>query len=183
MKNKLFTKKFLFIPLLAALSGALFSILLLNSCAYKPSSVYVSQVLGKKVYAKVLVNAEDPKNSVALKDALDEVILNQFHLILVSNASEADTFMNISLNSISFDPIEYDANGYVNIYRANISLNLSYTYKGKTGSISKSSSEEFSIQGGSTISAIQRYTAIKNAAQKALNKMVSLLAFRGYNAK
>jgi len=156
---------------------------LFTSCAYKPSSVYISQVLGKKVYAKVLVNAEDPKNSVALKDALDDVILNQFHLILVPSASQADTLMNISLNSISFDPIEYDANGYVNIYRANISLHLSYTYKGKTGSIDKSSSEEFSIQGGSTISAAQRYTAIKNAAQKALDKMISLLAFRGYNAK
>jgi hypothetical protein len=159
--------------------GFILFVLFLSSCGYKPTAIYTKNVLGTKIYADVETSLEDPENSILIKDAINEAIINKFHSNL-SSKSEATSTLHIKLHSVKFQPIEYDSNGYVIAYKTLVSLKTTYSDKNSQKQTLMSSGDyDFNIQSLSIISDTKRFNAIKEASQKAIDAFISRISIRG----
>lgn len=148
-------------------------------CGYKPSSYYVKEVLGDKIYTQVSISRVDPKNSVIVKDAVNEAVLTRF-LGKLSTKEAADSTLLVSFGSVSFSPILYDINGYVISYKATVRLSIKYTDKfGSSKTLSSSGEYDFPIEANSIISDTKRFEAIKFASIDAINEFISAISLKG----
>lgn len=153
-------------------------IFILTSCGYKPTSIYTKEVLGDKIYAEVTISLEDPENSVLIKDAVNEAVISQLRSSIVSK-DEADTRFYISLNSVSFVPIQYDKNGYVIAYKTYVGVKTQYIDKEQKEHIIYTKGDyDFPIESSSLISDTKRFEAIKFASMKALDAVRSQISIR-----
>ncbi len=153
-------------------------LLLWQGCGYKPAKRYVRSVLGPKVYTEVVVDLRDPQNSVLIKDALNQAILRRFSQNLVPK-SHADTIIEVRMKYLYFTPLEYDANGYVIYYRTKVVLDCTLRSSKGVRHIQTSGLYDFPIEPNSVITDTMRYIAIKEAANKALDRFISRLSFQG----
>lgn len=154
-------------------------VLFFVGCGYKPTSYYAKEAFGDKVYAQVSISRSDPKNSVVIKDAINEAIITRFGGKLTTS-DKADTKLHVSFGSIGFSAILYDANGYVIAYKAKVTLSIKYTDKnGNSGVISTVGEYDFPIEANSVISDTKRFEAIRYASLDAINEFVSKVAVKG----
>ena len=160
---------------------SLFLALLVIGCGYKPSSYYAKQEIGKKVYVDLNINIKDPRNSVIIKDIVNETLITKLGSKLVYKKSEADTIMVLKYNNISLSELGYDTDGYISLYRVNTSINVSYKKADNTTKdFDLKSRYEFSIEDGGNISDTNRFDAIKTASNKALDELLSKLAISNF---
>ena len=153
--------------------------LLLVGCGYKPSSMYTKKVLGKNIHVGVTISRSDPKNSVLIKDAVNEAVVGRFGAKL-SDKKSADTNLVVSIGSVSFSPTVYDRDGYVIAYKAKVTLNSSFKDdKGVAKNFSTVGEFNFPIEANSVISDTKRFEAIKNASSDAINEIVSKISIMG----
>ncbi len=153
--------------------------LLLIGCGYKPSSVYTKKVLGKNIHVNVNISRKDPKNSVLIKDAVNEAVVGRFDAKLVKK-KDADTDVVVSIGSVSFTPLSYDKDGYVISYKTKVVLNASYkTGNGNSQAFSTSGEFDFPITANSVISDTKRFEAIKYASKDAVNEIISKITIMG----
>ncbi|MCH9814012.1 MAG: hypothetical protein K0U47_08740 [Epsilonproteobacteria bacterium] len=146
------------------------------SCGYKPTSHYTQQVLGEKVYTEVTISLEDPENSVLIKDAVNEAIVNQFHADIVPK-DQADSKLYVTLKSVSFVPIQYDKNGYVIAYKTYVGMRTDYIdIHNKRRVINTNGDFDFPIESNSIISDGKRFEAIRFASEKAFDSLRSKIA-------
>lgn len=158
--------------------GFLVGIFLLSGCGYKPTARYAKEVLGHKIYAEVTISRQDPRNSVLIKDAVNEAVVSRFGGKLTSKEL-ADTTLHVSISSISFSPTVYDKNGYVIAYKTTVTLLTKYEgVDKKLEQLTTSGEYDFSIA-ESVISDTRRFEAIKYAASDALDEFVSRIAIKG----
>ncbi len=160
---------------LAVLIGLVFV-----SCGYKPGSTYAKNEIKGKVFVDLKVNIEDPKNSVLIKDAMNELLVHKLDSKLVSKKELADTIVIVSLNSTSFGALQYDNDGYVKLYKATSSVSVNYSNDDISRSFSVSGTYDFSIDSGGTISDTKRFEAIKIASTKALDEVISKIAILSF---
>jgi hypothetical protein len=154
-------------------------LILTIGCGYKPTAVYTKNVLGDKIYAYVKTSLQDPENSVLIRDAVNEAIINKFHSELVLK-DEATSTLYIVLDSVRFLPIDYDKNGYVVAYKTIVDIKTTYRDRnGKESVIKTSGDYDFNIESNSVISDTKRFTAIKEASQKAIDAFISKLSIEG----
>ncbi len=158
----------------------IFSVAFLTGCGYKPTSNYAKQRIQGNVYVDVIIDLEDPKNSVLVKDALSEIVVQNFGRRLVDKKDLADTVMTIKLKSVSHTELQKDEDGYVNLYRTNVGINVKYDGTGGKGDIDVSGSYDFSVDDGSTVSDVKRFEAIKTASSKALEEFISKVAIQTF---
>lgn len=160
---------------------SLFLVILVAGCGYKPSSYYAKQELGDKIYVDLEVNISDPKNSVIIKDIVNETLIHRLGSKLVYEKKQADTIMVLKYNNISLNELSYDSSGYIKLYRVNTSINVAYTNENnKKKNFDLTSHYEFSIETGGTISDANRFEAIKTASKKALDELLSKLAIENF---
>lgn len=147
-------------------------------CGYKPSSYYAKEELSGNVFINVLVNLEDPKNTVLVKDSINQILIQKLDSQLVSKESLADVVMNLSVNTVSLQVLQYDASGWNKLYKAVIGINVSYFKKSenKRRTFNLEGEYDFSIDNGTTISDSQRFDAIKAASDNALEEFISKVA-------
>jgi len=157
-----------------------FSLFTLVGCGYKPTSHYSKEQIKGDVFVEVVINLEDPKNSVLVKDALNEIVVSKFDRKLVYDKDSADTVLIIELESVNTDELQKDKDGYVNLYRTNVNISIKYSGPGGKGKIEVEGSYDFSVDDGSTISDVKRFEAIKIAANKALEEVVSKFAIESF---
>ncbi len=156
-------------------------LLILTGCGYKPTVHYAKKEITGSVYVDLDVNIEDPKNSVLVKDAMNELLVHKLGSKLVYNKKHADTVMFVKLNSVSLSELSYNEDGYIKLYKATTSINVRYINSlKKTSSFSVSGTYDFSIDDGGTISDTKRFEAIKNAANKALDEVLSKIAIQTF---
>lgn len=164
----------------------IFLVLYFSACGYKPISKISSDVLGENVFVDVDFSKTDPKNSVYIKDNLNEYIVNRLSKNLVSD-QVCDSKIFASIKSIEFTPLIYDQFGYVSAYKTTLRLNLKTIFKdGSTSDISVSGEYDFQItkkiknvrSTDSVISDSQRYEAIRNSTDEALDEWISILALK-----
>ena len=165
-------KKVLFVLFTFTISFSFFG------CSYKPSSQYAKEEIQGNVFVKVTIDLEDPQNSVLIKDSINKLLIQKLDVDIVSSESLADTIMYIDVNRVSMQELQYDDLGYNKLYRALVSINVSYSKKGekKKKSFIVDGEHNFSVDNGTTINSNQRYDAIKKASDKALEEVLSKIA-------
>lgn len=154
------------------------SLFTFTSCGYKPTSTYAKKQIDGKIFVNVLIDLEEPEITVLLKDSINETFLKKLDANFVYNQNEADIIFNLKVSSISIKEISYDEDGYNDLYRATVNLNLSFYDKkiNKRKSFSLSGDNSFSINDGASITDVERFDAIENALDNALDELLSKLA-------
>ena len=151
----------------------------ISGCGYKPSSYYAKQALGTKIYAEVTISRQDPRNSVLVKDAVNEAIVSRFSGKLVAR-EQADSILHVKIQSISFSPTVYDTYGYVIAYKTTVVLAIDYEDENKkVEKLTATGEYDFSITANSVISDTSRFDAIRYSASDALDEFVSKIAIKG----
>ena len=159
-----------------------FLMLLFAACGYKPSAKYAREVLGERISTNVVISAEDPENTVLVKDAVDSAIIDVFHASLTSRA-KSDTHLEISISNPSYTPIQYDQNGFVIAYRMTITLNIWRFKNGKSKKYRSKGYYDFAVEPNALVTDQQRFDAIRNAAQKAITSFASQISAEGGRRK
>ncbi|MBP9490402.1 MAG: hypothetical protein KBE77_03055 [Aliarcobacter sp.] len=170
-------KKVLFVLFTFFISFSFFA------CAgYKPSTHYAKEEISGKVFVKVSIDLEDPKNSVLIKDSITQLLIQKLDVELVNKESLADTVMNVGVNSVSMQTLQYDKAGYNKLYRAVVQIDISYFKKSenKRKSFSVDGEYDFSVDNAGTINDTQRYNAIQKASEKAIEEVLSKIAVQSF---
>ncbi len=154
----------------------------LSGCGYKPTTHYAKKELAGKVFVKLFIDLKDPQNSVLIKDAMNQLLAHKLDSKLVYDEAMADTIMNIKINSVRMTELQYDADGYNNLYRANVSINVRYTKKAENISrnFTVTGENDFSLGSSTTITDTKRYEAIKSASDDALDEVLSRIAIQSF---
>lgn len=158
-------------------------IFIVAGCGYKPSSHYAKERIKGNVFVDIDVSIEDPKNSVMIKDAMSEMLISRFGTKLVYNKEIADTILNLKLNKVSMNVLQYDAQGYEKLYQALVNIKVNYVSNEHKGSVIVSGTYDFSVDGQDEISEAKRFEAIKNASSKALEEIISKIAMESFKKK
>jgi hypothetical protein len=152
--------------------------MLLAGCGYRPSAHYAKDVIGETVSTQVVISMTDPENTVIIKDAMDEAVIMRFRSSLRDRA-HAQTHLQIALRSVSFSPLQYNANGYIVSYRTKIVLEVVRKRGAYTKKYVAKGTYDFAIDPNAIISDQQRFEAIKQSSAKALDSFVSQVAAEG----
>ena len=148
------------------------------SCGYKPSSKYARSVVGEKVSTSIIISAQDPENTVVIKDAVDSAIIEIFRASLVPR-NYSDSHLEFSISPPTYTPVQYDTNGYIIGYRATIVLSILRSTKEKQKRYTSSGTYDFTIDANAVVTDQQRFDAIKFSATKAIASFVAQVSAEG----
>ena len=161
---------------------AVLTVIFIAGCSYKPASHYAKKEISGNVYVNLDVDLKDPKNSVLIKDAMNDLIIQRLDANIVKNKENADILMDVKLNRASFSVLQYDDLGYNKVFKTTVSVNVSYNNlkKQTKKSFSVAGEDTFSIEDGTVISDTKRYESIKTASDDALRNVISKLAVQSF---
>ena len=149
----------------------------LTGCGYKPSSYYAKDAISGDVYVDVKIDIKNAQNSVLIKDAMNEIVLNQFDATLTNNKANADTVVIVALSSVSHAAISSDDAGYAKTYRTTVNIAVKYKKRnGSNVSMKVSNYYDYSVDADSTLTEQKKQEAVKIAATKALSNIFSKIA-------
>jgi hypothetical protein len=157
---------------------ALVAIVLLHGCGYKPSSKYAKNVVGEKISTSVLISAQDPENTVIVKDAVDSAIIQVFRSSLVPR-SDSSTHLNLKISNPSYSPIQYNEEGFVVAYRMHLTLHIEKIYNGLHKEYTTVGTYDFAVEPNAVITDQERFNAIKLSAAKAIASFVARISAEG----
>ena len=169
-------KKVLFVLFTFVISFSFFG------CGYKPSTQYAKEEIKGKVFVKVSMNLEDPKNSVLVKDAVTKILIQRVGSNMVNSESQADIIMDLKISSVSFSTLQYDKDGYNKLYKAKVVIAVKYFDKStsKTKSFTVDGEYDFAVDIGSSINDTQRFEAISKASDMAVTDILSRVAVSSF---
>lgn len=148
-------------------------------CGYKPSSVYQKEIVGDKIFTYIKVDVTSPKDSIFLKDALNEAVIKTFGGVIASK-EESNTQMYVTVNSNTFTAIDYDSNGYPILYRVTSSITTNVIDKDeKKHYFTTTGTYDFLIVANSVISDEQKHTSIRKALSRALEELAIRISIVG----
>ena len=156
--------------------------LLISACGYRPSSKQSRFTLGEKISTSVVISAQDPANTVIIKDAVDAAIVEVLHASLTSKEN-SDSHLVLSISNPTYSPIQYDENGYVIVYRMSLTLNIKRYRQGVSKSYVAHGTYDFAIAPNAVVTDQDRFDAIRLSAQKAINSFIAQLSAEGARAK
>ncbi|MDQ7043309.1 MAG: hypothetical protein Q9M34_07225 [Sulfurimonas sp.] len=165
-------------------SLTLLGLILVNlvSCGYKPSSKYAREILGNRVSTEVVISQTDPENSVLIKDALDQAIIEIFHASLVEKRY-ALTHLKITMKTHLYAPLQYDNNGFIISYRATITLVITRESKNLKKNYTAVGTYDFAVVANSVLTDQERFDAIKYGSLKAIRAFVAQVSAEGAQIK
>lgn len=167
---------------------AIFIAVMIAGCGYKPVSKVARANLDDSVYVEVVISKTEPKNSVLIKDAVREGLIERLGLALASK-EQAKTHIEVSTTSLRYSAMMYDEYGYISAYKANLGLNFKTRFKdGSVVNIPTTGEYDFSLTrrikevryADSVISDTEKFEAIKQASKEAFDEYISILAIKGY---
>lgn len=168
------------------LSHILFSsflVLFLSACGYKPSSHYAKEQVQGNVFVNLEVDLEDPQNAVLIKDAMNEIIVHRLDSKIVYDRKLADTVMDVKLNSVSVSVLQDDAQGFNKLFNVAVNVRVKYTTGTKSETFSVSGDTDYSVANAddsSTLDSNERFVAVRQAASKALEEVISRIAVNSF---
>ncbi len=151
---------------------------LISACGYRPSSKFSRDILGQKISTSVTISAQDPENTVLIKDAVDSAIVESLQASLVSR-DQSDSHLELSISKPNYSPIQYDSNGFVITYRMSIGLNVIRYSNGISKSYKTHGTYDFSVAPNAVVTEKERFDAIKFSASKAINEFISKISAEG----
>ena len=152
--------------------------LFFSGCGYKPSSKYSRTVVGEKISTNVVISAQDPENTVLIKDAVDRAIVETFRAALVDKRY-ADTDLSFSISEPKYTPIQYNADGFVIAYRATITLHITRVTQDVRKNYNAVGTYDFAIAPNAVITDQDRFDAIKYSTQKAIAAFIAQVSAEG----
>lgn len=155
---------------------------LFTACGYTPSSKFSRYVVGEKISTSVVISAQDPENTVIIKDAVDSAIIEVFHASLTSREN-SQTHLTLSIGTPSYTPVQYDINGFVIAYRMNITLNIVKHHEGLSKNYSANGTYDFAVVPNAVVTEQERFDAIKQSAAKAIRSFIAQVSAEGARAK
>ena len=155
---------------------------LITACGYRPSAKFSRELLGQNISTSVVISAEDPENTVLIKDAVDSAIVESLKSSLTSR-DDSDTHLNISMNNPSYTAIQYDADGFIIAYRMVVTLKITKYEDGKSKTYSSKGSYDFNVTPNSILTDQDRFDAIKFSASKAINSFIARVSAEGARNK
>lgn len=155
-----------------------FSLFILSACGYKPTNQYAKKQIDGKVFVKLFIDLVEPRNAVLIKDSINQILLQKLDSKLVYDEASADIVMNLKIDSIKMQELQYDTSGYNKLYRALVDIKIDYIKKSTQNkkSFNVDGEHNFSVDDGTTITDTKRYEAIKSASEDALDEVLSKLA-------
>lgn len=161
----------------------LITLLFLNGCGYSPSAKHSRAVVGENISTSVIISLVDPENSVIIKDGVDSAIIEVFHASLTTKAFST-THLTVKLSNPSYEPIQYDADGFVVSYRTTVNLRITRSTNGEDSKdYNVRGTFDFSITPNAIISDKQRFDAIKFSSTKAIKSFVAQVSAEGARSK
>lgn len=154
----------------------------LSGCGYKPSAVYARKVMGTKISTSIVISAQDPENTVIIKDAVDSAIIEVLHSTL-SDRKHSESHLELSLSEPQYTPVQYNDNGFVIAYRATIVLNIIRYTNNKQKSYSSIGTYDFSVVPNAVLTEQERFDAIKYSSIKAISAFLSRISAEGSRIK
>ncbi|MEA2017256.1 MAG: LPS assembly lipoprotein LptE [Campylobacterota bacterium] len=155
----------------------IYPLLIITGCGYKPTSHYAKNSISGDVYVDVKIDINNAQNSVLIKDAMNEMVLNQFEATLTNNKAIADTVVIVSLSSVSHTAISSDNEGYAKTYRTSVTISVSYEKQNSSSvALKVSNYYDYSVDADSTLTTQKKQEAVKIAATKALSDIFSKIA-------
>jgi hypothetical protein len=149
---------------------SLFILFFLIGCGYKPSSVYQKNILGDNIKANVFIDPKNPRETIFLKDAVNDAVYSILGKNLCYN--NCDTEMNVSASSSSIYPLDYDQNGLPVLYRSKVILKVKLKDKNdKIRNYVVSGIYDFKVSTDSVLTDQSKLNAFKQASLNALNKL------------
>ncbi|NPA59789.1 MAG: hypothetical protein GXO30_04915 [Epsilonproteobacteria bacterium] len=161
---------------------SLIVLVLFVSCGYKPSAKFARYTLGERVSTSIIISMQDPENTVIIKDAIDEAIIEVFHASLTDKSS-SDSHLVLSIVDPVYTPVVYDKDGFVVGYRMSLILNILRYKDGSSKRYVTSGTYDFEIAPNAVVTDKERFDAIRFSAIKAINSFVSQLSAEGARAK
>lgn len=107
---------------------------------------------------------------------MNEILVHRLNAKLVDNRKDADTIMKLRLGSVSLSESSYDDEGYTKLYKAYVSVFVSYENAKVKNAFTVTGTHDFSLDNSATITDTKRFEAIKIAASKALEEVISKIA-------
>lgn len=138
--------------------------------------------MGDKISTTVQISAQDPENTVIIKDAVDEAIIEVFHASLTSRALST-THLELSISDPSYSPTQYNSDGYIVGYRTTIILSIVKYHNGLSKNYSARGTYDFSILPNAIVSDQERFEAIKFSSAKAIKSFLAQVSAEGARAK
>lgn len=156
--------------------------MLVNGCGYRPSAKFSRDFLGEKISTSVVISAQDPQNTVIIKDAVDRAIIEVFQASLVSE-STSDTHLILNMGAPRYSPIVYDKNGFVVGYRMSATLNIISRHKGVSKNYVASGQHDFIVAPNAIVTDQVRFEAISLSASRAIKSFVAQASAKGARAE
>jgi len=153
-----------------------------TACGYKPSARYAREVLGNTISTSIVISAQDPENTVIIKDAVDSAIIEIFHISLVDK-NKADTNLNFRITELAYTPLEYNTNGFIISYRATIRLIILRESKNIRKKYVTSGTYDFAVVPNAVLTDKERFDAIKFSAIKAISAFIAQVSAEGLELK
>ena len=153
-------------------------IVLFYGCGYRPSSSYTPKTLGDRVYIEVDVSLSDPENSVLIRDTITKAIYTRLKSV-TSKKRRAKSTIKVKYKDIRFIPLEYDKNGYVVHYQADVILDFLFQRENQKVKKSLIGRYDFPIRPSAIISTSLRFKAIEEGSKKALDEFIAYLGTLG----
>jgi len=150
----------------------------LSGCGYKPSAKYARAVLGETISTSVVISAQDPENTVIIKDAVDLAIIEVFHASLRSR-KDAQTHLNLILSEPQYTALQYNNNGYIISYRATISLKIIRESDNIRKQYTTIGTYDFAVEPNAVLTDQERFNAIKFSSAKAITAFVAKVSAEG----
>jgi len=154
----------------------------ISGCGYRPSAKYARVVLGKKISTSVIISAQDPANTVIIKDAVDQALIEVFHASL-TNRKHSDSHLILSISDPIYAPVQYDNNGFIISYRATITLGVTRISQNIQKKYTTIGTYDFTIVPNAVLTDQQRFDAIKFSSLKAINAFVAQVSAEGLSKK
>ncbi|MBL0708285.1 MAG: hypothetical protein JJW00_04490 [Sulfurimonas sp.] len=151
------------------------------SCGYKPSSKLSREVMGEKISTNIIISAQDPENTVIIKDAVDTAIIEVFHSSLVKK-SESETHLDLSIAAPTYTPIVYDKDGFIIGYRMSLTLSIMRHHSGLSKKYLALGTYDFAVEKNAVVTDKQRFDAIRFSADKAIRSFVAQVSAEGARA-
>ncbi len=148
------------------------------ACGYKPSSKHSREIVGERISTSVVISAQDPENTVIIKDAVDSAIVEVFRASLTSK-NYSDTHLSLKISPPSYTPVQYDTNGYVIGYRATINMSIIRDTKGVKKNYSTYGTYDFAVVANAVITDQERFDAIKGSSAKAIASFLAQVSAEG----
>jgi len=150
----------------------------LSGCGYRPSSKYSRKVVGDKISTNVIISAQDPENTVLIKDAVDRAIIEVFRASLVDK-KHSKTHLIFSISEPRYTPIQFNADGFVIAYRATITLHIIRQTDALIKKYKATGTYDFTIAPNAVITDQERFNAIQYSTQKAIASFIAQVSAEG----